>query len=74
MTYTHEMLEKYINNGNARDEAYNYIDAGMSNEEIRTDIEECLKDCEFEAEEDSETYINAILAAADELREGRNDD
>ena len=73
MKYTHEMLEKYINSGNARDEAYNYIDADMSNEEIRADIEECLKDCEFEAEEDRETYINAILAAADELREDRND-
>ena len=68
MTYTHEMLEKYINNGNARDEAYNYVDADMSNEEIRADIEECLKDYEFEAADDREIYISLILEAAEKLR------
>lgn len=74
MKYTHEMLENYINHNNAENEAYNYIEAEMTNNEILADIEECLKDYEFEAEEDRETYINAILAAADELREDRNDD
>lgn len=68
MKYTHAMLENYINRNNAENEAYNYIEAEMTNDEILADIEECLKDYEFEAEEDRETYINAILAAAGELR------
>lgn len=66
--YTHKMLEDYIDRNNAQNEAYNYIEAGMSEAEIRADIEECLKDCEFELADDRETYINLILEAAEKLR------
>lgn len=66
--YTHKMLEKYINNGYAKAEAFNYIIAEMTNDEILADIEECLKDYEFEIAEDKETYIKFILEAVGELR------
>ena len=68
MIYTHEMFERYIDNGNANEEAFNYSETSMNIEEIRADIEECLKDYEFEVEEDREEYINAILSAVDNQR------
>ncbi len=63
--YTHEMLLRY----NAEDEAFNYVDAGMDNEEIRADAEELLADYDFEVPEDKEEYIRLLLEAADRLRE-----
>lgn len=71
--YTHKMLEDYINMNSAVDEAYNYVDAGMNDEEIRADAEECLKNIEFEIPEDREIYISLVLAAAADLREERYD-
>lgn len=68
MLYTHEMFEKYLNSTGAEEEAFNYVDVGMNNDEIRADIEECLKDYEFEVAEDREEYINAILSAAENQR------
>lgn len=68
MLYTHEMFEKYLDSTGAEEEAFNYVDAGMSDDEIRTDIEECLKDYEFEVAEDREEYINAILSTVEKQR------
>lgn len=63
--YTHEMLLRY----NAEDEAFNYVDAGMGNEEIRADVEEILDGYDFEVPEDKEELIRLLLKAADRLRE-----
>ena len=62
------MLKNYINSNSAKDEAFNYVDADMTDEDIHADIENCLAGYEFEAEEDRETYISLILEAAAELR------
>lgn len=63
VTYTREMLEHYKASKSAETEASNYREAGMSEEEIRADIEECLEDYEFEYPEDRDEYIGLILEA-----------
>jgi hypothetical protein len=72
MIYTHEMLEHYISSDSAKEEAYNYVDAGMNTAEIKADIESCLSDYEFECPEDRYTYIDLILHAVETLRKEKN--
>jgi hypothetical protein len=64
-TYTHDMLKKYISENKATDEAWNYINAEMTPDEIRADLEDIFKEYIFEIPEDKDTYIDILMRAVE---------
>ena len=69
MMYTREML-----NHDYQEEASNYVSSGMTDNEIAADLKQCLSEYELEDEHIYQDYLNNLLKAVEEEREGRDDD